>query len=77
MDAGKVVQESKTEQSTNKGRRKPNSSMNLIRPSDSHIRTEESEKLSDHTKNQSKAGHDAPCEDPPSMEAAVPQKMKR
>ncbi|KAJ9672455.1 hypothetical protein PVL29_025892 [Vitis rotundifolia] len=72
LDTGKVEQESKPEQTTNKGARKPNSSMNLIRPSDSHISSkEESEKLSDYTKNQSKAGHDAPCEDPPSMEAAL------
>lgn len=78
LDVGKVEQESKPEQTTKKRGRKPNSSMNLIEPSDSRVSSEEeSEKLSDHKKNQSKAGHDAPCEDPPSMEAAVPSENEK
>ena len=46
--------------------------MNLIEPFDSPIGCEEFKKLSNHKKDQSKEGRDAPCEDPPSMEAVVP-----
>ena len=67
----------KTEQNTKKRGRKPNSSMNLIEPSDSPIGCEESEKLSNHKKDQSKEGRDAPCEDPPSMEAIVPPENEK
>ena len=72
LNVGKAEQESKLELTAKKRGRKPNSSMNLIEPSNSRIGREESEKLSDHKKDQGKEGHDAPCEDPPSMEAAVP-----
>ena len=67
----------KTEQNTKKRGRKPNSSMNLIEPTDSPIGSEEFEKILDHKKDQSNEGHDAPCEDPPSMEAVVPPKNEK
>ena len=72
LNVGKAEQESKTEQNTKKRVRKPNSSMNLIEPYDSLLGCEESEKLSNHKKGQSQEGHDAPCEDPPLMEAVMP-----
>ena len=77
LNIGKTEQEYKTEQNTKKRGRKPNSSMNLIEPSGSPIGCEESEKLSDHKKDQSKEGRDAPCEDHPSMEAIVPPENEK
>ena len=77
LNIGKIEQESKAEQNTKKRGRKPNSSMNLIEPTDSPIGSEEFEKLSDHKKDQSNEGRDAPCEDPLSMKAVVPPKNEK
>lgn len=77
LDLGKVEQESKPERTTKKRGRKLNSSMNLIEPSESLIGREDSKKPLDHKKDQSKESHDAPCEEPLSMEAAVPSEKEK
>lgn len=77
LDIRKVEQESKPEQTTKKRGRKLNSSMNLIEPSESLIGREDSKKPLDHKKDQSKEGHDAPCEEPLSMEAAAPSENEK
>ena len=77
MNAGKAKQEYKTKRDTKKRGRKPNSSMKLIELSDSPIGCEEFEKLLNRKNDQSKEGHDAPCEDPPSMEAVVPPENEK
>ena len=51
--------------------------MNLIEPYDSPIGCEESEKPSNHKKDQRKEGRDALCEDPKSMEAVVPPENEK